>query len=62
MDKQPIFKKRIYGIRKSEKYICQVTGCGVDCGDQGTLDRHIKREHPELYNICGEAADQKSWA
>jgi hypothetical protein len=46
--------KTRYGIRKfgciaSPEYICQVSGCGIDCGDYATLVRHLKREHPNNY-------------
>ena len=51
MNIKVVFEKRRYGIRECERYLCQVAECGIDCGDQGTLERHIKREHSEQLDL-----------
>lgn len=48
MNTKPVFRKQILGVRKAESYRCRVPGCGLDCGDQGTLERHLRRAHAEL--------------
>jgi hypothetical protein len=45
---KPTFSMKMFGMRFCETYCCPVSGCGLDCGDEGTLARHIKRMHPEL--------------
>jgi hypothetical protein len=39
---------RKYGLAIAKSYICSVSECGLDCGDQETLIRHIRREHPDV--------------
>ncbi len=48
MNTKPVFRKQILGVREAETFRCGVLGCGLDCGDQGTLARHLGRAHPEL--------------
>ncbi len=48
MKTRPQFGKQILGVRICESYRCHVPGCGIDCGDSGTLARHLNRAHPEL--------------
>jgi hypothetical protein len=45
---KPTFSMKMFGVRFCESYCCPVSGCGLDCGDEGTLARHIKRMHPQL--------------
>lgn len=50
---KPKYGLRKYGFVAAKNYVCPVTGCRLDCGDQDTLVRHIKREHPEVC-VCWE--------
>lgn len=44
---KPKYGSRGYGVVIDKSYRCRVPHCGIDCGDQETLERHIKREHSE---------------
>lgn len=48
MNTKPVFRRQILGVRKAESFRCRVPGCGLDCGDEGTLERHLIRAHAEL--------------
>ena len=55
LNTRPAFKRKLLGVRECEIYRCQVIGCGLDCGDQGTLARHMKREHRGYVGPCDKS-------
>jgi hypothetical protein len=43
-----VFGKKKAMAPRSENFHCQVPGCGVNCLDRETLERHMNWAHREL--------------
>jgi hypothetical protein len=52
-----MFGKKKLTVLKNPGYQCQVPGCGLSCGDESTLKRHMDWAHSTKTDSVKDSAD-----